>query len=170
MRALLAICMFGCGAESEISQPTSRAPLTAAACPSLPSDLRSRLLIEGIGGQCDLTGEAQSDGQFVTRGECACTPTGSTRTLQVQWFVERGDDIFIMAESVGRADIVKPASSVVEVVFDASKPAFKPKTRALSTETPEENARFDRDGDGCSNLEELCMGTFDDDAENDCGH
>ncbi|MCC6807591.1 MAG: hypothetical protein IT381_09210 [Deltaproteobacteria bacterium] len=180
--------MAGCGpappsATANISIPF---PLTKAQCPALPATpaVQARLIIEGMDKACSLSLQAQANGDFATRGECQHVPTGASRTLTLQWFVTAPNatpakDI-ILAESVGRADIIKPDSQIVEVVFDASVPSLRPKTKALPTETSAEKDRFncDRtgtnvcdvnmqptagsgaDADSCSNLEELCRNTL----------
>ena len=94
----------------------------------------------------------------------------------------------LVAESVGRADLTKPDNPIVEVKFDETVPSLRPKTKALATETSAEKDRFncDRTGtnvcdkagppvastgadpDTCSNLEELCMATLFNTANNTC--
>lgn len=192
--SLLALCT--CGREpagtASISVPFSPAALTRAGCTSLPTTptLQARLNIEGVEKPCALTLQAQTNGDFATRGECQAVPTGQARTLTLQWFVVSPtvSKEIIVAESVGRADLAKPDSQIVEVVFDAAQASLRPKTKALPTETSTEKDRFncDRtgtsvcdknmaatgstsaDADSCSNLEELCMNTLFLEQNNNC--
>ena len=176
-------------------------PLTKAQCtlPASPA-IKARLKFSKASTDdpdpsvpdCDLTLQAQANGDFATRGECTNIPIGHSLTLTLQWYVVSPTEAVakevIVAESVGRADLKKPETQVVEVFFDPAVPSLKPKTKALPTETTAEKDRFncDRtgtnvcdknmpptagtgtDADSCSNLEELCMGTLFLDQNNNC--
>ncbi len=186
------LLVVSCGAPpmaaTSISVPF---PLTKAQC-TLPATpvIKARLKFTKAVAEdpdpnvpdCELSMQSQANGDFATRGECTNIPTGHSLTLTLQWYVvppTAAKDL-ILAESVGRADLTKPDTQVVEVFFDPTVPSLKPKTEASSTETTAEKDRFncDRtgsnvcdkttpptagsgtDADSCSNLEELCMGTL----------
>lgn len=147
-------------------------------CLVFPSAIQAELWIEGIDEPCLLSLQAQTNGDIATLGECPGIPVGSARTLTLQWFVVSPSQTreIVVAESIGRADISRPESAVVEVVFDSRQPSLTPKTKGFPTETPQELARFNCDGDAatacdgaatgvgnndtCSNFEELCAGTL----------
>lgn len=190
----LSTCGNGATATASFSIPFS---LTKAGCTSLPTSpaIQAKLEIEGIATPCTLSLQSLTNGDFATRGECVAVPIGTARTLTLKWYVVSpvGNEI-LLAEAVGRADLVNPEGSVVEVIFDPTKPALRPKTKGLATETVEEKNKFncdrtgtsvcdkkdangmpleqpktmDPDQDTCSNLEELCNNTLFTEAVHTC--
>ena len=150
-----------------------------------PEAIEAAVLIDGSSDECPLQVERDRL-DLVINGECAEVSTGAQRTFTLSYFVRQGAQRVLVGESVGRADLVKPDSLVVQVVFDSSVASLKPKTEALSTETDAEKDRFncdrlgvDRcanpkasgaviDVDDCSNLEELCKGTLFSATTDDC--
>jgi hypothetical protein len=144
------------------------------------SDATAQLLIQGLETTpCPLSVSAMPV-SFAASGVCTGVPTGTTRTLTLQW-LEPGSG-WLLAESIGRADLGSPAGDTVTISFAG----IATKTSGLPTETLVEQIRFncDRSGynacdggvgdggtaeiDSCSNYEEYCAGTIDEAAVNTC--
>lgn len=171
----MCLALVGCGiaieprtssqVEVRITAPDPRTGLANRnGCSQLPTTptIQAQLWVEGVDEPCALAVTQQQNGDLVTRGACAGVPTGSARQLTLQWFAvaPSQEREVLLAEATGQADISRPDSTVVEVVFDPSLAQLRPKTEAKAVDDPAEAARFNCDGDERSNLLELCADTL----------
>jgi hypothetical protein len=157
----VALGMSACGPAAVASSLVVAIPQALVDCASPPgAALQARLWVSGHDAPCAL----DVDGD-VASGNCAVTP-GIERRVTIDWFVDRGGVVIVLAQAHRDVDLVGAADDVVvtfsdadyttEACLDMSVDAFAGSPTVEVFGVP--RAVCDLDGDDESNIVELCAG------------
>lgn len=155
-----------CGPAPSTSGPTSglsvARPQALIDCASPPGEaLQARLWVSGHNAPCAL--DVADDG---ATGDCVVTP-GIERRVTIDWFVDRGGVVILLAQASTDVDLAGASDDVVitftdadyitEDCLDMSVDSFagRPTVEVFNVQQPV----CDLDDDGQSNVVETCAGT-----------
>jgi hypothetical protein len=156
------VVMSACGPAPALDGGLSvSTPLALIDCASPPgAALQARLWVSGHEAPCAL--DVDDDG---ASGDCVVTP-GIERRVTIDWFVDRGGIVIVLAQASIDVDLTRTDAEVdvsfsdrdyvTEECLDMSVDSFagSPTVDVFNTPQPV----CDLDGDGESNVVEICAG------------
>ena len=146
------LIVSGCGdGTTSMTSGVPIAAFMARDCARSLDVVGARLRIAGHALACPMTIDREAG---LVVGECAGVSAGAERRVALEYFVLFDGELVVLAQQVGRVDLVGVEEDQVQVVIPAAIASRRCLGNLATAEVNE--SVCDNDGDGMENLAEYC--------------